>query len=463
MRVCIKGDNISNILMFNTVIKKICGGSKRTVTIKKNIIWSLLIKGISIIVSLMLVPMTLGYVSAEIYGVWLTISSILNWLTYMDVGFTLGLKNRLTEALAIGDYDKCRRLVSTTYFIMIIIFIPLAVILFTISPFIDWCSILNVNSSYQEIILKTIQVLFIFISLQMIVNVFIAVVAAHQKTALSSLFNVIGQVFSLIIIGVMTKFVEPSLLNLAFAYSMMPIAIVAISSMIYFKSSMHKVAPSIAYIDFRYVKDLWNLGLKFFIIQVQQIVLYQATNLLISHIESPESVTQYNISYKILNVVVMVYTIILNPLWPAFTDAYAKKDFIWMNSIYQKMKKVFYILFFLIVCITIASPVIYKLWIGNRVTIPFILTVSISIYTLIHCWDSLQVMLINGVGAVKLQANIIIIGLILHIPLSLLLGKFIGMYGVIASMCLINIIYAIFFTIQIRKILSCTAKGIWIK
>lgn len=449
--------------MIKALIAKIQRGSERSATIKKNIFWSLIIKGISILVSLMLVPMTLGYVSVEIYGVWLTISSILHWLTYMDVGFTLGLKNRLAEALAKEDYEKGKSLVSTTYFIMITIFVPLSLILWNICPLINWCEILNVAQSNQKIIIKTIQILFAFVSLQMIVNVFIAVVAAHQKTALSSLFNVIGQVFSLIIIGCMTKFVEPSLINLAFAYSMMPIFIVAVSSIVYFRTSMRKVAPSIKSINTSYIKDLWNLGVKFFIIQIQQIVLYQATNLLISHIESPEAVTQYNIAYKILNVVVMVYTIILTPLWPAYTDAYTKKDFKWMKNIYKKMKNIFGILCILIILITILSPILYKIWIGDKITIPILLTISISIYTLIYCWDTLQVMLINGIGAVKLQSNIILIGLILHIPLSLLLGKYIGIYGIIASMCIINLIYASFFTIQTNKLLNQKAQGIWAK
>lgn len=442
---------------------KLLKGNERSVLIKKNILWSFLIKGFSIIISLLLVPMTLGYVSPEIYGVWLTISSILHWLTYMDVGFTLGLKNRLAECLARQDYEKGRSLVSTTYFIMMVIFIPVAIILFFASSHIDWCNLLNVSQGNNEIIIKTIQILIIFVALQMIVNVFIAVVAAHQKTALSSLFNVIGQFCSLIIIYTMTNFVEPSLYNLAFAYSMMPVIIVAISSFIFYNSSMKRIAPNVKSINLNYIKDLWNLGIKFFIIQVQQIILYQATNILISNLAGPESVTQYNIAYKILNVVVMVYTIILTPLWPAFTDAYAKKDFKWMNNIYKKMLRVYGLVFVAITLIVIISPIIYKLWIGDKVEIPFILTVSIAIYTLIHSWDSLQVILINGTGCVKLQTYVILIGLVLHIPLSLFLGKYIGIYGIIASMSIINIIYACFFTTQIYKIIKQTATGIWIK
>ena len=138
---------------------KLYKGERRTQTIKKNILGSFAVKGVSILVSLALIPLTLGYVSSEIYGIWLIISSILHWLVYMDVGFTLGLKNRLAEALAKQDYEKGRSLVSTTYYIMTIIFVPTAIVSLVVSPYIDWCSIFNVNQIYQEDVLKTVQLL----------------------------------------------------------------------------------------------------------------------------------------------------------------------------------------------------------------------------------------------------------------------------------------------------------------
>lgn len=445
------------------LLTKINSGSQRSVTIKKNILWSFLIKGISILTSFLLVPLTLGYVTAEIYGVWLTISSILHWMTYMDVGFTLGLKNRLAEALAKDDYDRGKGLVSTTYFMMVVIFVPFSILLIVASPFINWCNILNVSQEYADTITITIQILSLFLSLQMIVNVFVAVVAAHQKTALSQLFQVIGQVCSLIIIACMSKFVEPSLVNLTFAYSLMPIVIVALASFYFFRGSMKRISPNYRSIDKRYIRDLWSLGVRFFIIQVQMILLYQSTNLLISHIDGPEAVTQYNVAYKLLNITSMVYMIILGPLWPAFTDAYTKGDYKWMKSIYNKMTFIFLAILGVIIIVTLLSPVIYKIWVGEKVLVPFSLTVLVAIYTIIFCWDSLQVMLINGFGAVKIQSYVVLIGIIFHIPLSLFLGRFIGIKGVIVSMSVINLIYSIVFTIQVNKIINNRASGIWLQ
>ena len=89
------------------------------------------------------------------------------------------------------------------------------------------------------------------------------------------------------------------------------------------------------------------------------------------------------------------------------------------------------------------------------------MTLALSIYFCISAWDSFQINLINGIGAVKLQSYVTGIGLFVHIPLSLLLGKYIGAYGVIVSMSAITMMYSLFFTIQIRKILGKKAMGIW--
>ena len=445
----------------HSYIKHFFSGNQRSVTVKKNIIGSLLIKGCSIIISLMLVPMTLGYVSSELYGIWLTLSSIMLWLNFFDVGFTLGLKNKLAEAIALGDWNRGKSLVSTTYFMMTVIFVPLCLLLELFVPHIDWASFLNVNSIYNDEIIRTLYVLAGCFCLQMIVNVLTAVVSAYQKTALSSAFPVIGNFLSLIAIFLLTKFCPPSLVVLAIAISVMPIVVLFIASIFLFSKKFKAVCPSIKSIDRVYIKDLFGLGAKFFLIQIQVVILYQCTNILISNVSGPDEVTSYNIAYKYLGIAMMVYSIILTPLWPAFTDAYAKKDFMWMKAIYKKMSKVFMLSALIMVIMVLCSSIVYHLWIGDKANIPLIMTICVAIYMIIHSWDSLQVQLINGIGAIKLQTYVTLIGLILHIPLSLYLGKHIGAVGVVCSMIAINIIYSSFFTIQIHKLLNKKAKGVW--
>lgn len=440
-------------------------GNERTIAVKKNIIASLAIKGTSILISLMLVPITLGYISNEMYGIWLTLSSIMIWLGFFDIGFTLGLKNKLTEAIALHKWEYGKTLVSTTYFMMIIIFIPLCFILELLIPYINWSNFINAPNIYNDEITKTLYVLVAFFCIQMIVSVLTAVIAAYQKVALSSLFPVIGNFLSLLIIWGLTKLCSPSLISLAFAISAMPIVVIVIASFILYKKQFKQVSPSWKYINIIYIKDLFSLGAKFFIIQIQYVILFQCTNILISNISSPEDVTSYNIAYKYMNIAMMAYTIVLSPLWPAFTDAYTKKDYRWMINVYNKMKKFYFLCALLMLGMAIVAPFIYNIWIGDKIQIPTIMTFAVCLYMMIYNWDSLQVNLINGIGAVKLQTYVTLIGLFLHIPLSLFLGKTlkIGAIGVILSMILINLIYSSVFTIQINKIIKQRAKGVWLE
>lgn len=97
------------------------------------------------------------------------------------------------------------------------------------------------------------------------------------------------------------------------------------------------------------------------------------------------------------------------------------------------------------------SPIAYKLWIGDKADIPFLMTLLVAVYMMINNWDSLQVNLINGIGTIKLQLYVTLIGLVLHIPLSLLFGKYIGAYGVLCSMIFINVIYSIFLQFKLTR------------
>lgn len=451
------------LLKIKNTIHKIFNGSQRGANIKKNIAGSLLIKGFSILTQLILVPLTLGYLNTDLYGIWLTVSSILLWLGFFDVGFTLGLRNKLSEALANGDIVRGQKLVSTTYAIMIVIFVPLCIILEFIVPFVNWSTLLNVPVAYNAIISQVMQILVISFCLQMILNVLGTVLTSFQKVALSGAFPVIGNFLSVIVIYILTKTTLPSMMNLALTVSYLPIIVLAVSSVYMFRHRLASVSPKVKCVDFSLVKDLFSLGVKFFVIQIQMLVMYQATNILISNVSSPADVTAYNIAYRYIGTAMMLFTLVISPLWPAFTEAYTKSDFGWMQRTYKKMARLYRWVALLIILMVVCSPLVYRLWIGRVDVVPLSMSIMVGIYMLSSSWDSLQVNLINGIGKIKLQSYVTLIGLFLHIPLSLCLGKYIGALGVVSSMLLINLTYATFFTIQINKIINKNAIGIWDK
>src|SRR3954466_9688236 len=90
-------------------------GHSRSLSVKKNIFYSLIIKGGSIVISLLLIPLTIRFVNETQYGLWLTLSSLIGWINFFDIGLGNGLKTKLTEAISKDDLKQGKIYVSTTY------------------------------------------------------------------------------------------------------------------------------------------------------------------------------------------------------------------------------------------------------------------------------------------------------------------------------------------------------------
>src|ERR1700761_9345113 len=103
------------MLTLTKIKSQFFGGHARTAKANKNIIYSFLIKGLSIGCPFALVSLTLHYLDKERYGIWLTMASIVGWFSFFDVGIGNGLRNKLSEALAKGDTALAKIYVSTSY------------------------------------------------------------------------------------------------------------------------------------------------------------------------------------------------------------------------------------------------------------------------------------------------------------------------------------------------------------
>ncbi|MDR2917482.1 MAG: polysaccharide biosynthesis C-terminal domain-containing protein [Tannerella sp.] len=435
----------------------------RTAIIKKNVIGSLGVRIISIGTSLLLVPLTIGYISSELYGVWLTLSSIIGWIGIFDVGFTNGLKNKLAAAISSNDLKSGKIYVSTTYFFTLLLFIPVGAVLFFIIPAINWSAILNVSSQLNEQLIDVIRIVLVFFIVQMVLKTITTVIIADQKNALSSLIDNLGQVLSLLLIFILTKCTFPSLTYLALALSASPVIVLLIVTFLFYKKKYKEISPGLDYVKMEFAKDIMTLGGKFFIIQIAVLVLYQTTNIIISRVAGPESVTVYNVAFKYFSISLMVFNIILSPIWAAFTDAYTQKDYGWMNSIYVKLLKLYAVSMFVLLLMLLLSPFVYDLWLGNKVKVPFSLSVILAIYMALNVWNSIHSIIVNGIGKIKLQLYLSLFGILFNIPLALYLGKLFGVNGVVISMILFSLLPTILMPFQTKKILNKTAKGIWSK
>lgn len=445
------------------IIKVLKIGNERTATILKNIFWGVGIKGISIIISLALVPLTINFVSSELYGIWLTLSSVIGWLGFFDIGFGLGLRNRLTTALSHKDYELGRKYVSTTYAILTFIFGGVAIVGYVCAGYVDWCSLLNVSSQYHETLIITSRIVILSFCVNIVLKLLQNVCQAYQMTAIASGLDTLGQFGALVAIFVLTKTSAPNLNNLAIVFCFVPCMTYLIASVVVYKNKFKAVAPVCESVNFSYAKDVFNLGGKFFLLQIICIILYQATNFIISHYCGPEQVTVYNISYKYLNCSLMALNIMISPLWAAYNDAFAQGDYNWMQRIYKKLQRINILMIAGIILMIIASPLVYRLWIGDAVDMPIVVSILVGLYMIAQSISNINAAILNGMGIIKLQICQALIQGIIYIPLVIMLAQSFQLFGIVLSLVIVAIIPAIILPIQVNKLLKGKASGIWYK
>jgi O-antigen/teichoic acid export membrane protein len=445
------------------ITNKINRSNERSTNAIKNIIASFGIKGISITVQLLLVPLTINYVNPTQYGIWLTLSSIVAWFSFFDIGFGNGLRNRFAEAKAKGDYAKAKAYVSTTYICIGVIFAIVWILFFFINFFLDWSKILNAPAQIAKELSVVALIVVSFLCLQMVLKLINTVLIADQKPAKSAFFDMIGQVLALLVIFILTKTTHGSLLYLALSLGCCPILVMVISSCWFYKGDYKLFSPSIKLFEKKIIYDTFNLGSKFFVLQISGLVMFQTSNILIAQLFSPEKVTEYNIAYRYFNIPIMVMLIILSPMWSAFTEAFAKDDKAWMKNSLKMIRKIYWYLLALATIMLFVSSFAYKLWIGNAVNITFIISISQYLYAILLMWVQMNMILINGIGKVQIQFLFSIAEIILFIPTSYLFGKLFGMPGIIYAMTLFVGIRAIWSPLQLDRLINEKAVGIWNK
>jgi O-antigen/teichoic acid export membrane protein len=437
--------------------------NKRNKNLFKSISVSFIAKGLAVLCNFLFVPLTIDYINPTQFGIWLTLSSIIGWVSLLDIGLGNGLKNGLGEAFAKNDNDAARIYTSTTYITLAAFLLSLFIIFISVNWFINWDSILNVPKTYQQQLRLLSAIVLGGFCCQFVLQLVTIIFSADQKYDKVALANFSINFLSLVLILILNTFTSGSLLKLGLVVCASPILVYITLSVIAFTKEYKQLLPSFKYYQFKVAKKLFATGAKFFLIQISLIIIYQLSNLLIAKMYGVEHVTSYNIAQKYLSTVIIVLNIIMAPFWSAFTEAYLKQDFDWIKRAMRNLKRISIAGALLIVLMIFVADPVYSIWIGKSVNVPFSITLYQGIFFIINSLAMPYVFFINGTGKIFAQTLIAIFGIIMFVPLALLFARYynMGIPGIILASVVCNLPMIIIYPIQYRKLLEKSDAKIW--
>jgi O-antigen/teichoic acid export membrane protein len=440
-------------------------GNARTILLKKNILGSFFLRGGGFLISYIRVPLVLDYINVAEYGIWITLSSLVGWFVVLDIGLGNGLRNKLAESLAINDLKSAKMYVSTTYAAILIIIGGVYLIFLAIAPWVDWTHIFNAPAELAKEVYVVTLITFTTFALQCILNLVLTVLTADQRPTIGSAVGTAGSVLFLVVILVLKQTTPGSLIYLGIASGGSTLLALLVASIYFYRGRYKSIRPSISAVKLKHFKDLAGLGIQFFLIQIVAVILFTTDNMIITQVQGPEEVTPYNLARKYMEIVPAGLSMIMFPLWSAYSEAYVNKDYVWIRKTVKMLIKIWCASIVLGMLQLVPAKWFFHLWIGDKLEIPLILLLLMGLYYILFSWCQIFGFFINGVGKIRLQLYMGIIQAVINIPISIFFAKYLGLgsAGVILGTCVCLALGAVWAPMQYHKIINGTARGIWAK
>lgn len=397
-----------------------------------NILSAFIIKGISLCISVFSMPLYIKYFdNNEALGLWYTLLSIISWVLICDLGLGNGLRNKLTEAIVLKDTVRCRKLISSTYAILSTAILPVLLFGVVVIPQLDLNKFFNVSSQTvsPDSLKYSFVILFLGICCSFVLKVINSIIYAVQKSSLNNLLTLITSVIPLIYIAIFkSNSIDINLVALSYVHIFavnFPLLLATVIA--FFGTSLKTCRPSFEFIDKGIARQIFSIGVGFFVTQILFMLLTNTNEIIISRVYSSEFVVEYNIYFKLFTIIGSLYMLALTPMWSKVTKDLMEKKY----GTLIKTNRVLLLISFVASLSEFALipflQMVINIWLGDKaITVNYITALIFAFYGSTYILNVVLTTIANGIGKLKTQMIFYGIGVVLKIPVILLLANLTG-------------------------------------
>lgn len=389
-------------------------------------------KVLSVVTLLITVPLTLNYLGAERYGMWMIISSLIAMLSFADLGMGNGLLNSVAQAHGRSDLVAIRRFISSGFTILTAVASLVLVSFAVVYPWLTWAKVFNATSALAQSEAGPALATFVFFfALNIPLGVVGRVQAGLQQAFRASLWQCVGSLLGLasMLVVIYSEAGLPWLVASAFGAQ----AIAAVCNTVqYFGRSRTDLRPRMADVSRGAVKHIANTGMLFLVLQIVSAVAYSSDNLVIAQRLGASSVTEYAIPEKLFSLIAMAIAIMLAPLWPAYGEALARGDLQWVRNAFRRSLLVALgLASAMSLALVFAAPRLISLWVGQTVEPPLLLLVGLGLWKIVEAGGIALAMLLNGAHVVRVQMIVAVLTGACALILKVVLVDYVGVAGTV--------------------------------
>jgi O-antigen/teichoic acid export membrane protein len=286
---------------------------------------------LSVVISLVSVPLTIGYLGTERYGAWIAIGAVLAWVGLTDLGLANGLSNAVTSDASRDRPDRVRMHVSNFLLLIGSLSALAGLIAIGLWPWINWSSVFGIADPtvMAEVRIGMAVALGLFL-LRLPFAATNRVYIAYQEGHIGNFWGAGSNLLTLAALIAVTQ-TQGGLPLLVVALAGVPL-LVDIASTVWLVG-LHRpgLRPQLRAIDRSGFGEIMKVGTQFFLIQIMALVTFQTDVLVISHYLGAARVPTYNLTYQLFNYATLPQALLFSYLWAAYNEAITRGDIAWVR------------------------------------------------------------------------------------------------------------------------------------
>lgn len=401
-------------------------------------------KVITVSTNLISIPLTIDYLGAERFGLWMTISSVVLFMSVADLGIGNSLINAVASAVARKDVGRLRGAISSAVFMLVGISFILSVIFYVFGPQINWAVLFNVLTEETQLELGRAMVVFgLMFSVGIPLSVFGKIRQGLQQGYIEQIFLALGALVSFGSI-LLCVYYQSGLEWLVFSLFIGPLVGAAANGVFLVLSSDTQFFSAQA-LSRRESASLLTSGWYFFLLQVCTIVSSSSDNFVITHVFGPSEVGVYAIVFKIF-LLTQLGQYVIQPMWPVFSEALSLGRTDWALEVLKKLTIYSAITSAVIALfISLLTPHILRYWVGADVEIETSLLFGMATFTVVASYGGCMSVYLNSTPRlIRMQVPIFAVFCIASVILKILFAQTFGVSGVIWGAVVATIIFYIY-------------------
>lgn len=408
------------------------------------------IKVSSAVIALLSIPFLIQALGVENYGLWVTLSSIIGWLTIFDFGVGHALKNTVANTLATGAYIDAQQEAQQVFKFTSLIAILFSFIFVLLTYYVPF---LKEN---KTLVLSLYLPIFLFFPLSMGAMILQGARKTHIQSAVALLLPVSVLFFALTCVYFEIQ------LELKYFIVYFCLFFVLVWFIYWYLAFKEIKADKKFYVDALHstlLNKRLGVGGRFLILQLSSVVLYSSGNYLVYNYIDAGAAAEYDTVNKLYFFGLSIFNMAVAIFWPEISYSAANNNFSRVKNIYLIMLGLTIVFTIGAIGVSFFADDIIKVWTKDKIVVDSHTPFYFAYLVVVQAWAYSGAVVLNAVEKITGQLIISLASSVFLIPVFFMLLN--HGYGIAAapiaaaSLSLIAMIYCNFHAvIYINKNLS---------